>query len=75
MSDVPSTAVCCSESIECFLGMASKVLFKHFVTIPVAPVTTDITFHASHCAVIIVVVAIIIIYSSFVKELFSILSH
>jgi hypothetical protein len=42
MCDVPSTAVFCSESIECFPGMASRFFFKPFVTIPVAPVITGI---------------------------------
>jgi hypothetical protein len=38
--DVASIAVFCSESIECFPGMASKYFFKTFVSIPVAPATT-----------------------------------
>jgi hypothetical protein len=37
MSDVASTAVFCSESIECFPGIASKFFLKLLVTIPVAP--------------------------------------
>ena len=45
LCDVTSIAVCCSESIECFPGMASKFFFKIFVTIPVAPVTTGIIVH------------------------------
>jgi hypothetical protein len=36
MCDVPSIAVFCSESIECFPGTASKFFFKLLVTIPVA---------------------------------------
>ena len=40
MPYVPATAVLCSESIECFPGVASKSLFKPFVTITV---TSDIT--------------------------------
>ena len=37
MCDVPSIAVFCSESIECFPGTVSKFFFKLLVTIPVAP--------------------------------------
>ena len=40
MSDVPSIAVFCSESIECFPGIVSKFFFKLLVTIPVAPIIT-----------------------------------
>ena len=40
MCDVPSMAVFCSESIECFPDMTSKFLLKPFATIPVAPVIT-----------------------------------
>ena len=43
MYDVPSIAVFCSESIECFPGTVSKFFFKLLVTIPVAPVVTGIT--------------------------------
>jgi hypothetical protein len=32
MCDVPSTAVFCTESVECFPGMASKYFFKPSVT-------------------------------------------
>ena len=38
MCDVPSIAVFCSESIECFPGTASKFFLKLLVTIPVAPI-------------------------------------
>jgi len=38
--DVPTIAVFCSESIECFPGAASKFLLKSFAAIPVAPVIT-----------------------------------
>ena len=48
MCDVPSIAVFCSESIECFPGTASKFFLKLLVTIPVAP--------------IIIIILIIIIY-------------
>ena len=45
LSSVPSAAAFCSESIECFPGMASKFFFRLFVTIPVAPVITSIIIH------------------------------
>ena len=47
MCDVPSIAVFCSESIECFPGTASKVFLKLLVTIPVAPIIigTSIIIH------------------------------
>jgi len=45
MCDVPSIAVFCSESIECFLGMDFKFFFKRFVAIPVAPVITGTITH------------------------------
>ena len=45
MCDVPSTAVFCSESTECFPGTASRSFLKLLVTIPVAPVITGIIVH------------------------------
>ena len=42
MCDVPSIAVFCSESIECFPGTASKFFLKLLVTIPVAPIIIGI---------------------------------
>ena len=36
MCDIPSIAVFCSESIECFPGTASKFSLKLLLTIPVA---------------------------------------
>jgi hypothetical protein len=45
MCDVPSIAVCCSESIECFPGIASRFFLELFVTIPVAPIITGIIVH------------------------------
>ena len=45
MCDVPSIAVFCSESIECFPGTASKFFFKFLVTIPVAPVISGTIVH------------------------------
>ena len=45
MCDVPSIAVFCSESIECFPGTASKFFFRLVVTIPVAPIISGIIVH------------------------------
>ena len=45
MCDVPSTAVFCSESIECFPGTVSKCFLKLLVTIPVAPIITSTIVH------------------------------
>jgi hypothetical protein len=45
MCGVPSAAVFCSESAECFPGAASKRSSKAFVTLPVTPVTTSIIIH------------------------------
>ena len=45
MCDVPSIAVFCTESIECFPGTASKFFLKLLVTIPDAPIITGIIVH------------------------------
>ena len=45
MCDVPSIAVFCSESDECFPGISSKFFLKLLVTIPVASVITGIIIH------------------------------
>ena len=45
MCDVPSIAVFCSESIECFPCRASKFFLRLLVTIPVAVVITGIIAH------------------------------
>ena len=45
MCDVPSIAVFCSESIECFPGIVSRFFFKLLVTIPVAPIITGTIVH------------------------------
>jgi hypothetical protein len=55
MCDVPSTAVFCSESIECFPGMGSNFFFKAYVTIPVTPTVTRVIIHFMfhiHCITI-----------------------
>ena len=45
MCDVPSIAVFCSESIECFPGIVSKFFLKLLFTIPVAPIITGTIVH------------------------------
>ena len=45
MCDVPSIAVFCSESIECFPGTASEFFLKLLVTILVAPIITGTIVH------------------------------
>ena len=45
MCDVPSIAVCCSESIEYFPGTSYKFFLKLLVTIPVALIITGIIVH------------------------------
>jgi hypothetical protein len=38
-------SVFCSESVDCFPGVASKIFLTRFVTVPVAPVLTGIILH------------------------------
>ena len=45
MCDVPSIAVFCCESIECFPGTVSKFFLKLLVTIPVALIITGTIVH------------------------------
>ena len=45
MCDVPSIAVFCSESIECFPGTVSRFFLKLLVTIPVALIITGTIVH------------------------------
>ena len=45
MCDVPSIAVICSESIECFPGTAPIFFLKLLVTIPLAPIIAGTTVH------------------------------
>ena len=45
MCEVPSVAVVCSESIECFLVWFPKFFFNTFVALSVAPLITDIIVH------------------------------
>ena len=60
MCAVPSTALFCSESIECFPGAASKFFLKLLVTIPVAPIIIDIIVHFRFHIIIIIIIIIII---------------
>ena len=69
MCDVPSIAVFCSKSIECFPGIASKFFPKLLVTIPVAPIITGTIVHfrfhirciSIHPVLYIIIIIIIII--------------
>jgi len=45
MCDVPSLAVFCSESIDCFPGTVSKFFLKLHVTVLLVPVVTGIIVH------------------------------
>ena len=56
MCDVPSIAVFCSESIECFPGTASKFFLKLLVTIPVAPIIIGIIVHFRFHIIIIIII-------------------
>ena len=56
MCDVPSIAVFCSESIECFPGTVSKFFFKLLVTIPVAPIITGTIVHFRFHIIIIIII-------------------
>ena len=59
MCDVPSIAVFCSESIECFPGTASKFFLKLLITVPVAPIITDIiVYFRFHIIIIIIIIDI-----------------
>jgi hypothetical protein len=62
MCDIPSIAVFCSESIDCFPGTLSKFFLKFLVTIPAAQIITCIIVHFRfHIFIVIVVIIIIII--------------
>jgi len=60
MCDVPSIAVFCSESTECFPGTASKIFLKLLVPIAVAPIITGIIVHFRFHIIIIIIIIIII---------------
>jgi len=61
MCDVPSIAVFCSESIECFPGRASKFFLKLLITIPVAPTIIGLIYISGSTVIIIIIIIIIII--------------
>jgi hypothetical protein len=61
MCDVPSTAVFCSGSVDCFTGMAYRFLFKYFVTVPMAPIITGLIIYYSLLLLLLFIVIIIII--------------
>jgi hypothetical protein len=69
MCDIPSTAVFCSESIECFIAVDYKLFCKPFVTIWVAliitPIIINFIFHirciSTRIIIIITIIIIIII--------------
>ena len=74
MCDVPSIAVFCSESIECFPGIVSKFFFKLLVTIPVAPIITGTIVHLRSTFVVslytnscIIIIIIILIQFPYIK--------
>ena len=58
MCDVPSIAVFCSESIECFPGTVSNFFLKLLVTIPVAPIITGKIVHFIIIIIIIIIITI-----------------
>ena len=59
MCDVPSIAVFCGESNECFPGTVSKFFLKLLVTIPVAPIITGTIVHFRFNIIIIIIIIII----------------
>ena len=61
MCDVPSIAVFCSESIECFPGTASKFFLKLLITIPVAPTITGIITRILLLLLLFVVVEVVVL--------------
>jgi amino acid permease len=61
MCDGPSIAVCCSESIECFPGIASKYILKLFLTIPMDSITTGMILRLWFRVVVIIISSISII--------------
>jgi len=69
MYDVPSIALFCSESIECFPGIASKCFLKRLVSISVGPIITGTIVHFRlHFPCIIIIIIIIIIVIEFLTS-------
>jgi hypothetical protein len=63
MRDVPSIAVFCSETIECFPGTASRFFLKLLVTITVALLLLLV--------VVVVAVLVLLCWPVKLKEMFS----
>jgi len=68
MYDVPSIAVFCIESIECFPGTVSKFFLNLLFTIPVVPIITGTIYISGspfavslYINIIIIIIIIIII--------------
>jgi hypothetical protein len=59
MCNVPSIAVFCSESIECFPGTTPKFFLELLVTIPVAPIITGIIVH-----ILLLLLLLLLLYSA-----------
>ena len=69
MCDIPSIAVFCSESIECFPGTASKFSLKLLVTIPVAQIITGIIvnfgFHIRCISILLLLLLLLLGFCSY----------
>ena len=63
MCDVPSIADFCSESVECFPGIAPRFFLKLLVTVPVAPIITCMIVHI--IIIIIIIIQIAIFFGSY----------
>ena len=61
MCDVRSIAVFCSESMECFPGIASKFFLKLLVIIPEAQIITGIIVHFRIVLLLVVVLVIVLV--------------
>ena len=68
MCDVPSIAVFCSESIECFPDTASKFFLKFLVTIPVAFIIIIIII------IVVVIIVVVIVFVIIVVVVFHVYS-
>ena len=64
MCYVPSTAVFCSECIECFAATAFKFFFTLFVTIPVAPIITGIIIISCYTFVVCLYILLYFLFFS-----------
>jgi hypothetical protein len=57
MCDVPSTAVCCSKSVECFPGMASKFFLKPLLLLLLLLLLLVVV------VLVLVVVVVVVVYA------------